>query len=404
MMDTISKKFKRSNPFLAVWIILLMALVGVGIYAALQFVGRSESESVPWGLLVPSYIFFALAATGVSLVNSISTTFRVERFKPIIKRGIWLSLMLIVPAGIFIILDLGKTSQAFNIYLLFHESSRLAWMGVLYLIFVVFLVLQLITAIREERMPKWAPLAMGAIVLAATLTVETNLGALFGAVEAKPLWASPLLPLHFIVSAFMVGACMHILFISASYMSRRMSIPDEVKKLFTRDYRPLLIGLIIINFIVIAAKYIPELMSTEASEYVKLLISGPYSATFWGLEIAVGGVIPLVILLYSKTRGSIKWLLGASALMTIGVFFSKYDLILGGQSIGPTFTEGFISYVPSAFEILTVVGGLAVCLLFYTIGELLLPLEPKERPAWFIFNKREPSVNIDSPATKDILA
>lgn len=394
-MNTPRKQFKRSNPFLIGWVILLVALIGVGIYGALQFAGRSESETIPWGLLVPSYIFFALAATGVSLVNSISTVFKVERFKPIIKRGIWLSLMLIIPAGIFIILDLGKTSQAFNIYLLFHESSRLAWMGMLYLIFVIFLVLQLINAIREERMPKWTPLVMGIIVLAATLTVETNLGALFGAVEAKPLWDSPILPLSFIVSAFTVGVCLHILFISASYMSRGISIPGEVQKLFSRDYRPLLIGLIIINFIVVAAKFIPELMSEEAAQYVKLLIAGPYSATFWGLEIIIGGVIPLIILLYNKTKNSAKWLLGASALITIGVFFSKYDLIIGGQSIGPTFTEGFISYAPSIYEILAVIGGLAVCLLFYTIGELLLPLEPKEKPSWFIFAKRKSSAKQD---------
>ncbi|MFC1846534.1 NrfD/PsrC family molybdoenzyme membrane anchor subunit [Chloroflexota bacterium] len=394
-MNTLMNQFKRSNPFLVVWVILLIALIGAGIYGALQFTGRSESESIPWGLLVPGYIFFALAATGASLINSISSVFRVERFKPIIKRGIWLSLILIVPAGIFIILDLGKTSQALNLYTLFHESSRLAWMGILYLIFVVFLALQLITAIREERMPKWAPLVMGIIVLVATLAVETNLGALFGAVESKPLWNSPIMPFQFIVSALMVGVCAHILFISVSYMSRRISIPGEVKKLFSRDYRPLLIGLVIVNFIVIAAKFIPELMSEEASQYVKLLIAGPYSATFWGIEIVIGGIIPLIILLYKKTRESTKWLLGAAALITIGVFFSKYHLIIGGQSIGPTFTGNFISYTPSIYEILTVVGGAAVCLLFYTIGELLLPLEPKDKPAWFIFNKKESSIKND---------
>ncbi len=387
-MNMPGKQLKRSNPFLLVWIFVLVALVGVGIYAALQFVGRSEAESIPWGLLVPSYIFFALAATGTSLVNSISTVFRVERFKPIIKRGIWLSLILIIPAGIFIMLDLGKTSQAFNLYLMFHGSSRLAWMGMLYLIFIIFLVLQLIIAVREDRVPKWTPLVMGIVVLAATLTVETNLGALFGAVEAKPLWDSPVMPLQFIVSAFMVGVCLHMLFISITYMSRKISIPDEVKKLFYKDYRPLLIGLILINFIVIAAKFIPELMSEDASQYVKLLIAGPYSATFWGLEIAIGGVIPLMILLYSKTRESVKWLLGAATLVTIGVFFSKYNLIIGGQSLGPTFTEDFISYFPSIYEILTVIGGAAVCLLVYTIGELVLPLEPKDRPSWFIFAKK----------------
>lgn len=376
------------------WIFLLIALIGAGIFGAVKFVGRSDTESIPWGLLVPSYIFFALAATGTSLVNSISTVFKVERFAPIIKRGIWLSLILIIPAGIFIILDLGKANHAFNLYTLFHESSRLAWMGMLYLIFIVFLVLQLISMIRIERIAKWIPLIMGAIVLAATLTVETNLGALFGAVEAKPLWDSPILPLQFIVSAFMVGVCMHILFLSTSYTAKGKSIPGEVQSLFARDYRPWLIGLILINFVLIGAKFIPELMSVEANAYVKLLIAGPYSATFWGIEIILGGIVPLILLI-NQAKESSKWLIGAAALIIVGIFISKYDLIIAGQSIGPTFTEDFIHYFPSIYEILTVLGGVAFCLLVYTFGEWLLPLEPDEKPAWFIFTKRKPAIERD---------
>lgn len=378
------------------WIVFLTALIGAGVYGAYQLLGRGEAAPVAWGLLVPSYVFFALAATGSSLVNSMFTVFNVERFKPVVKRGIWLSLMLIIPAGIFIIMDLGRSYQAGNLYLLFQPGSRMAWMGVLYLIFGLSLLIELIIVIREERMPKWAPLLMGIIVLVATLTVHTNLGALFGAVTAKPLWSSHILPLHFIVSALMVGACFHILLMSATYLSKTGSIPGELRRLFSRDYGLILIGLIIINFALIAAKFIPGMLSPETSSYVKLLLAGPYSFLFWGLEIVIGGVIPLIILLYHKTRESTRWLLGASALVIIGVFFSKYDLVIGGQSIGPVFAEGFIPYSPSAAEILLVVGGIAVCLLFYTLGELLLPLGPKEKPAWFIFAKRGQSLKQDA--------
>ncbi len=397
-MSRLIKQFRQTKYLLTAWIVFLVVLIGVGMYGAVRFTGRSEPEAIPWGLLVPSYIFFALAATGTSLINSISTVFQVERFKPIIKRDIWLSLILIVPAGIFILLDLGRTSHAYNLYLFFHDTSRLAWMGMLYLIFVFFLVIQLIGAIREERMPRWSLLAVGIIVLVATLAVEANLGALFGAVEAKPFWNSPVLPLHFIVSALMVGVCLQIIFTSVSYAARKAKMSAAVRGLFSRDYRPLLAGLIVINFLVLAAKFIPESMSADAAPYVKLLIAGPYSASFWGVEIVIGGVIPLVILLSSKTRQSAGWLLTASALVTIGVFFSKYDLIVAGQSIGPTFIDNFIPYVPSVYEILTVIGGVAACLLLYTFGELLLPLEPEEEPSWFIFAPKESSMEPDVTA------
>lgn len=378
----------KEHPAVAGWLLFLIALIGAGAYGAYLILIRSEEASLVWGLLLPSYVFFALSATGSSLVNSISTVFGVERLKPFIKRGILLSIVLVIPAAIFIILDLGKTEHALNLYILFNPASRMAWMSLLYVIFILSLIIELIVVIREERMPKWAPLLMGIIVLAVTLTVHTNLGALFGAVTAKPFWSSHLMPLAFIVSAMMVGVCFHILFMSVTYYCKTKTITGELKKLFSKVYRPLLIALIIINFIVIAVKFIPELYSPEAASYVKLLIAGPYSFLFWGLEIVIGGIIPLMILLSNKTKGSSRWILGAAILIIVGVFFSKYNLIIAGQSIGPTFREEFISYLPTIEEVLLVVGGAAVCLLVYTLGEMLLPLEPNEKPRWFIFGKK----------------
>jgi len=387
-MRTSKSPLAGGEFYLLLWVIAMLGLILLGVLGVYLLGTRTEGASISWGLLVPSYVFFALAATGSSLVNSIFTVFNVKRFKPIIKRGVWLSLMLIIPAVIFIILDLGRWTQAYNLYLLFNLSSRVGWMGWLYIAFVLYLVMELIVVVREEYMPKWAPLVMGILVLAATLAVHTNLGALFGAVAAKPLWSNHLLPLHFIVSALMAGAAFQILFMSVISHLKTGSIADDLRELFSKGYRPLLVGLIIINFVLIAIKYIPGLFSTETAPYVKLLLAGPYSFNFWGLEIVLGGIVPLIILLYNKTRESAGWLLTASVLVVIGVYFSKYDLLIGGQSIGPLFTTGFIPYFPHAADILLLVGGIAVSLLLYTLGELLLPLEPEEKPAWFVVVKR----------------
>ena len=388
MKLTATNLFRNKKALLGIWISFLVILFAAGIVGAAQYLGRDESASIPWGLLVPGYVFFSLAAAGSTLITSLATVFKIDSFKPIVNRGVWLSLILMVPAMIFVLLDLGKSSQSYNIYFSFHGTSRLAWMGVLYMIFTITLVLQLVSVIREKYMPKWIPFMMGIIVLAVALIVETNLGALFGSVEAKPLWNNSILPLHFIITALMAGACVQILFISLTYISRKTNLPKEIKALFAHNYRPILIGLIIINFSVIAIKFIPELMSAEAAPYVKLLIAGPYSVTFWGLEIVLGGIVPILLLLNSKTKNSFRWLIWSSAFILIGVFFSKYDLIIAGQSIGPTFYGQFIPYFPSAWEFLIIFGGLAAGLLVFTLGELVLPLDPREEPSrLFLFKK-----------------
>jgi len=209
-------------------------------------------------------------------------------------------------------------------------------------------------------------------------------------VAAKPLWSSHFLALHFIVSALMVGAALHIVFVSTTYLFKTGSIPEKFRELFSRDYRPMLIGLIIVNFVLMGVKYIPGMFSPEQSLYVRILLAGPYSLPLWAVEVWFGGILPLIILLYPRTKGSMPWLMGAALLIAVGVYFSKYDLIIAGQSIGPTFTEAFIPYFPDVWEFLLLVGGVAVCLLFYTLGERLLPLELEEKPAWFVFMKRAP--------------
>jgi len=146
--------------------------------------------------------------------------------------------------------------------------------------------------------------------------------------------------------------------------------------------------LIIINWVLIAAKWIPLAFNPEEFQHLKVLLAGSLSPTFWGLEVMLGTIIPLIILFYRRTRQSMGWLLVASALITVGLFVGKYDLIIGGQSMGGLFPAAFLPYFPSGAEFLFLAGGIGVLLLLYTLAELLLPLEPGERPVWFIFGKR----------------
>lgn len=374
----------RQRPYfytLVVWIAFLLALVAFGAYGfyLLQLSGLEAAKAIAWGLLIPSYVFFVPAA-GATLVNSIYTVFRAPQFIPIIKRAIYLSLVLCVPAWILIIFgSLARWWQFYNIYLLYNVTSRIALNGILVISLGLALFIELIVVLRQETMPKWAPRVTGVIALASVITVHTNLGAIFGAVNARPLWSSYLLPLQFVVSAMLAGTVLTVLFISVTYLFRRGNIPSEVKELFSRDYRFIAIVLIIINWVLIAGKWAPLVFDPEELRHLLLLLAGPFSPAFWGLEVVLGTVVPLILLFYRRTRQSTAWLLIAAALIVVGLFAAKYDLIIGGQSIGGLFSRVFIPYLPSAAEIFVLVGGVAVLLLLYTLGELLLPLESEEK-------------------------
>ena len=107
-MNSITAKFPILSLFntrILIWMAFLVVIIIIGGIGAFTLVTRVHSPAIPWGLLVPSYVFFALAATGSSLVNSFFTVFNVPSFKPIIKKGVLLSIVLVLPALIFIIID-----------------------------------------------------------------------------------------------------------------------------------------------------------------------------------------------------------------------------------------------------------------------------------------------------------
>jgi Ni/Fe-hydrogenase subunit HybB-like protein len=378
--------FEGTSVIWWIWVAILCAFVLVGFYGIYLITQYPEIPTVPWGVLVSVYVFFALAATGSSIINSIQTVFGFEKMKPMLKRGIWISLITIVPAWIYIIVDLGRYFSFYNLYLLFHSTSRMAWMGLLYIFFGSFLFIELISHIREKSTPRWFMSLMGILVIIVTLGVHTNLGALFGAAWSNPLWNGvPYLPFYFLVSAVLAGAALQITFTSITYLVKKRELPEIFKEIFINYYSIIIIGLIIVNFLFMAGKDI----AGRGSPFIGILTTGPYSVMYWGIEVLLGGLIPLALLIHPGTRRSINGLLAASILVLLGAAVSKYDLIIAGQSIKLSvyaWTTQYISYLPSAAEIATLIGGIAFWLLLYTIGDLLLPLEQEEEPKrWYFF-------------------
>ncbi len=370
------------------WFAALGVLILLGVYGALHTVLRHEAPPLEWGMLVPSYVFFALAATGSSLVNSVYTVFGVERFRPLAKRGVLISLLLILPPLLFICLELGIPWQMYNLYVFFQFDSRMSWMGGLYMVFMASLAVELVVVILEDKLPTWVPKAVGWFVLTITLVVHTNLGALFGAVHAKALWSTHLLPAHFIVSAVTAGAAIHIVFTSVTHLVKTGRVPEVFRDLFSRSLGPLVVVLLGVNFVLIAEKFIAGTHHHALADATNLLAGGGYAVIFWGFEILLGGIVPIVLLLHPTTRRSAKGLLAAAGLVVLGVYFSKYDLVVAGQGAGALPMLELIPYHPEFGEILLLFGGTSIALLLYTVGEMVLPLDPEEEPAWLIFPKR----------------
>jgi molybdopterin-containing oxidoreductase family membrane subunit len=121
-----------------------------------------------------------------------------------------------------------------------------------------------------------------------------------------------------------------------------------------------------------------------------LLLTGPLAVPFWLFEIGIGLLLPIAILIF--TRAQQKWALVTVPLMVMtGMFFARYDFVIAGQLVPVVGRDVLWEYAPHWVEIMTVVGAISLCLLLYTIGNRLLPLEDTLSVAIPVETKAKPA-------------
>ena len=378
----------RNALIVAASVILIIISLGLAWYGYNLDQVEEQIFNVPWGLDVVGYVYFALMATGSSIVNSVYTIFGYkgpnEEYRRIIKYGVWFSLATIFPAWLLVLLSLAKPFDFLYILLFFRISSRIAWMAALYSFFALMLVIELIYMIRADsserlRKIKHAELAIGILVLIATIAVHSNLGEVFGSLISMPAWYGPWLAIYFIMSAVMLGGAGQSLFI---YVSKHKD--NGIKSFLGRYYSPVYlisipVYLMFLTWIIISAWYSRQ---TVWPVYQDLLF-GSDALVFWIVEILIGLFIPIALSVYGYLRKSAPAAIASAVLLLIGGFMSKYSLIIVPQQLRPyvwlTLTISNFAYSPTFGLMLMFTAATILWPSVYALGAEILPLEPDEK-------------------------
>jgi len=353
---------------------LLMAAVAAGIHA--HYIGTMHaygaSREVPWGILISTYVFFVVTSTGLCLVSSIGHVFGVKDFMPIAKRAVFLSIMTIM-AGFFVIAFEIENPFRMAIYNVISPNltSNIWWMGTLYGAYMLFMAVEYAFLVMNK--PGIAT-KVGFMGVVAGIAAHSNLGVVFGMLHGREFWYGPYMPIYFIASAMMSGAATIIFFTWLAYKTNGEKMDAAMKRALQVTTK---IGILLISMILFftAWKIITGFVGGDAKkEAIELLLTGSYAFNFWGLEMAVGMVIPLALFIISRGQ-NLKLIATASALMIFGIFFMRYDLVIVGQLVPVYYELGVneysqvLSYAPSAHEILIVLGGMGFVGLTFLLGE-----------------------------------
>jgi molybdopterin-containing oxidoreductase family membrane subunit len=109
------------------------------------------------------------------------------------------------------------------------------------------------------------------------------------------------------------------------------------------------------------------------TEGLQLITTGPLAFNFWIGEILLGIVVPMILLLNSKTRLNPFWRMAALLMVVGGLVAYRWDINLAGALIVLSYLPGqptvsYASYTPSLVEWAVGLGVIAYGFLAFSLG------------------------------------
>jgi molybdopterin-containing oxidoreductase family membrane subunit len=114
------------------------------------------------------------------------------------------------------------------------------------------------------------------------------------------------------------------------------------------------------------------------------MLFGPYSWLFWTFQIALGAIVPLIILLHPKLKLSTIPIVAASILVVFGIFIKRFYLVIVGLAYPQEYYTGDIEGIHGQIgsfrlmptETIMSIGICAFLALIFILGLKFLDLLP----------------------------
>ncbi|WP_457576203.1 NrfD/PsrC family molybdoenzyme membrane anchor subunit [Desulfomarina sp.] len=362
---------------LAIGLMALLTLVGVGAGIHSIIAGHEHtfgvSRGVPWGVLIAAYVFFVVTSTGLCIVSSVGHVFGFKNFNAIAKRAVFMSIATICAGFLVIAFEIENSwRMPVGNVIGANPTSNIWWMGTLYGAYLFLMMLEFVMLQKNNHK---AAMRFGLAGLLTGVAAHSNLGAVFGLLNGREFWHGPYMPIYFITSAAMSGCVAIIFFTWLAYKFNGWKMSDELKTSMASVSK---MGALMISVIIFFTcwKMITGITGHPPGKYeaMETLLSGSYAINFWGGEVLLGMIFPLLIILGTKGRSMNALFVAAFAGM-VGIFFMRYDLVIVGQLVPHFHGMGLVdypelyTYMPSLHENLIVLGGVAFCGLAFLVGE-----------------------------------
>lgn len=366
-----------------VWLGILGIVIIAGLVTAFKLFTEGHglfnaNDVLLWSLPLGVYIFLALASSGLTILAAIPLVFGVKEYEPVAKRLVFLAIATLIGAFVAIGLELGSIFHLIYIMLSPNLSSPIWWMGAIYSLEMVILVLKF----WKMHVGDWhsgLSRTLGVISFLCALIAPLMIGSVFGLTESRVTYFGPVMSIYCLLMAMLSGVAVFQLYsmilakISGDgTLTEHVKIYDWVSRTFLY-----LLGIVtlftLLKIAIESSTVIPEFLNYHKFKHA----FGSWRS--FHSEAILGLFIPLILMSIPAVRSSANGRLITAALSLLGMLAMHMEILIAGQSrpIGPKAEQypEIISYFPSVWEWLVFLFAVAVILLLYTLGERYLKLE-----------------------------
>lgn len=366
----------------------LAVLIGLGLFAAVlkgthgHYITGMNNQVV-WGLPHIFAILLIVAASGALNAASFASVFGRLTYKPLARLSGLLAMTLLIGGLVILVLDLGRPDRLIVAMTHYNFKSIFAWNIFLYTGFLAVVAVYL-WFMMERRMNRFVPIA-GYTAFLWRLILTTGTGSIFGFLVAREAYDAAILAPMFIAMSFSLGMAVFILVVIASFAGTERPLGDLVLRRMKN-----LLGIFVAGVLYfVVAYHITNLYATRLHgvEAFILLGGGVYTFLFWVIQVAIGSIMPLVMLFHPVWSQSRRVIAAAAGLVLVGGFAQLYVIVIGGQAYpmdlfpgydeSSTFFDGVVaSYTPSLPELMLGVGGAAFAFLLLALVMKFLRILP----------------------------
>lgn len=361
----------------------LMALGGAVValtmiaFFHLEHTGHIEtgmSNQVVWGLPHVFALFLIVAASGVLNVASIGSVFGKHIYKVRAPLSGMLALTTLAGGLAVLVLDLGRPDRLMVAMTHYNFKSIFALNMIFYNGFFAIVLVYLVTQMDKRWKAYSRPVGLLAFFWRIALTTAT--GSIFGLLTSRVGYNSALMAPMFVILSFAYGLSMFLIVQAGLYRWNNVTLDPQIQ---TR-LKNLLAVFIGAALYFTAVFHLSNLYWARQWDFERFLLvdGGIYPVLFWGGQIFLGAILPLMLLFTPQARTSMAAVVLAAILVIVGGHAQMFVTLVGGQAFplvmfpgyaeSSSFFDGVVhGYTPSGWELMLAFGGMAVTFLLTSV-------------------------------------